>query len=65
MESVESGFDLVPIARFDGIEESFHFVRHRDFGAAGQSVYDFAARLREPSEFASDDFLRRARRVGI
>src|SRR5207302_7835179 len=65
VESVESGLDLVPIAGFDRIEESFHFVRHLDFGAACQSVDDIAARTGELREFASDDFLRRARRVGI
>src|SRR5205807_9581375 len=63
VESVESGFDLVPIAGFDRIEESFHFVGHLDFGAAGQPVDDLTARTGELPEFASDDFLRCARRL--
>ena len=59
---LERGFDVIPIARFNGGEESLHVVRHFDSVTAGQSVSELTAQTSRLREFAGDDFLLHRRR---
>jgi len=48
--------DVVPIARFDGVEELFDFGRNFLLSAAGNGVDEVAAGAAKLTDFASDDF---------